>query len=237
MTDKPELPAPPAALPPSSRSRDHRGRRSASPGICGSMSCASAIASSTAAGAASGCSTYPPRRGGRDPALRSRPRPGRADRAVPPGGALWRPLAMAAGGRRRADRHRRDAGGGGPPRDPRGEPISTRSARCCRSRNDAGQRQPRRGDLAVLRPRRFDAAPAGCTASPRSTRTSGSWSRRSPRSRRCSTPARSRAPTRWSCSPGCCATATACAGSGAACDSSPSPARLGAAAKFPTPPS
>ena len=37
-----------------------------------------------------------------------------------------------------------------------------------------------------------------------------------PRSRRCSMPARSRAATRWSRCTGCCATATACAGSGRA---------------------
>ena len=68
----------------------------------------------------------PPRRGGRGAALRSGPRQRRADRAVPPGGALWRPLAVADRGRGRAGRHReRDPRGGRAARDPRGEQSRT----------------------------------------------------------------------------------------------------------------
>ena len=160
-----------------------------------------------------------PRRGGRGAALRSRPRQRRAGRAVPPRGALWRPVAVAGRERRRADRHReRDPRGGRPARDPRGKQSRTDRGPDPDPAHVAGQRQPRRGRSGSIAPASIRPMPPVSTASPTSTRTSASPSRRWPRPKRCSTPARSRAATRWSPSTGCSATATACAASGSARD-------------------
>ena len=61
-----------------------------------------------------------PRAGGRDRAVRSRPRQCGAGRAVPPTGAARGELALAAGGGSRPHRQRRGAPKRRAPRDPRG---------------------------------------------------------------------------------------------------------------------